>query len=82
MIKTLNKKYYKRFSIPDLIRKKIPLDASLLSVEFQHGTLLISYTKPEQILQDEKKIVLEIKKVKQEIQENPDKKYNPDCKNQ
>lgn len=82
VIKTLNKKYYKRFTITDLIRRKIPLDASSLSVEFLHGTLIISYAKPDQVLQDDKKIILEIKKIKQEIQENPDKKYNSDCKNQ
>lgn len=82
VIKTLNKKYYKRFTITDLIRRKIPLDASSLSVEFLHGTLIISYAKPDQVLQDDKKIIQEIKKIKQEIQENPDKKYNSDCKNQ
>jgi hypothetical protein len=38
--------------------------------------------KPESVLQDDKKIIQEIKKIKQEIQENPGKKYDPDCKNQ
>ncbi len=42
VIKTLNKKYYKRFDIPDLRRLNIELDESNLKVNFQNNTLIIS----------------------------------------
>lgn len=42
VIKTLNKKYFKRFDIPDLKRLNIPLDESNLKVNFQNNTLVIS----------------------------------------
>jgi hypothetical protein len=42
VIKTLNKKYYKRFDIPDLKRLKIPLDEKNLKVNFMNNTLIIS----------------------------------------
>lgn len=42
VIKTLNKKYYKRFDIPDLKRLNLELDESKLKVNFQNNTLIIS----------------------------------------
>lgn len=42
VIKTVNKKYYKRFDIPDLKRLKITLDESNLKINFQNNTLIIS----------------------------------------
>lgn len=83
IIKTLNKKYYKRFSIPDLKRIKKTLEANKISVEYMNNTLIISYQKPEEILKEERKIQMEIVRIKQEAKENPSKKYGgSDCKNQ
>ncbi len=42
VIKTHNKKYYKRFNIPDLVRAKIGLDERNLKVNFMNSTLIIS----------------------------------------
>ena len=82
VIKTLNKKYYKRFFIPDLRRKNLTIQATSLSVEYTNQTLVVSYEKPEAILLDDKAVGLEIAKIRKEIQDNPEKKYGSDCKNQ
>jgi protein DPCD len=82
IIRTVNKKYYKKFSIPDLKRLKIPLNPENLSIEHANNTLIISYNKPEEILKEERKTQLEIIRIKQEIKENPNKKYDSECKNQ
>ena len=42
VIKTLNKKYYKRFDIPDLKRASIALDEKMLKVNFLNNTLVIT----------------------------------------
>jgi len=42
IIKTLNKKYYKRFDIPDMKRVNIELDEKLLKVNFMNNTLVIT----------------------------------------
>jgi hypothetical protein len=42
IIKTQNKKYYKRFEIPDLKRVKLALDEKNLKVNFMNNTLIIS----------------------------------------
>lgn len=82
VVRTSNKKYFKRFCIPDLRRIKRKLDPSDLSVEYANSTLVISYTKPNEIPAEEKKIQLEIRRIKAEIQNDPSKKYDADCKNQ
>jgi len=60
VIKTSNKKYYKRFDIPDLKRLVIKLDESNVAWKYQHNTLIIGYDKPEKFLELEKKKQLEI----------------------
>ena len=82
VVKTQNKKYYKRFSINDLKRRKMNIEPEKLKVEFLNGTLVISYAKPEIFLEENKAILNEIKRIKQEIETNPEKKYGSDCKNQ
>ena len=42
VIKTVNKKYYKRIDIPDMTRNNIALDESNLKVNFLNNTLIIS----------------------------------------
>lgn len=59
-MRTSNKKYYKRFDIPDLKRLKINLEESSLAWKFQNNTLIIGYDKPEKILDLDKKKRAEI----------------------
>jgi protein DPCD len=44
VVKTVNKKYYKRIEIPDLKRAHCELDESNLKVNFLNNTLIISVT--------------------------------------
>nr|CCC53457.1 conserved hypothetical protein [Trypanosoma vivax Y486] len=46
VVRTSNKKYFKRISIPDLERRRISLDPSHVSFDVQHNTLIIRYKKP------------------------------------
>ena len=82
VIKTLNKKYYKRFKINDLANRNISLEEKNISVEFLNATLIISYLKPKEILDENQKVIDEIKNIKKEIEKNPEKKYGSDCQNQ
>ena len=82
VIKTKNKKYYKRFGIPDLERLNIKLDENLMKVNFVNNTLIISYTKPKEALDAESEILNEIRRIRAEIKKNPNAKYDPGCQNQ
>ncbi|KAF5909290.1 protein DPCD, partial [Clarias magur] len=42
IIRTTNKKYYKKFNIPDLDRCQLPLESSALSFSHGNNTLIIS----------------------------------------
>lgn len=66
------------------MRKNISLSADKLDVEFMNSTLIISYVKPEEVLKEEKNIMMEIKQIKQDIEKNPEKKYgsSTQCNNQ
>ena len=82
VIRTKNKKYYKRFNIPDLERLNIKLDENLMKVNFVNNTLVISYTKPKEALDVESEILGEIRRIRAEIKKNPNAKYDPGCQNQ
>ena len=82
VIKTKNKKYYKRFNIPDLERLNIKLDENLMKVNFVNNTLIISYTKPKEVIESESEILGEIRRIRAEIKKNPNAKYDPGCQNQ
>lgn len=60
IIKTSNKKYYKRFDIPDMKRLKLPLEDSSIAWKYQHNTLIVGYDKPEKVIEVEKKKIQEI----------------------
>nr|ACQ58657.1 DPCD [Anoplopoma fimbria] len=64
IIKTSNKKYYKKFSITDLDRSKLPLDNSALSHTHANNTSIVSYKKPKEILTLEQELLKELKKLK------------------
>ena len=82
VIRTKNKKYYKRFNIPDLERLNIKLEENLMKVNFVNNTLIISYTKPKEALEAESEILNEIRRIRAEIKKNPNAKYDPGCQNQ
>ncbi|RNF02805.1 DPCD protein [Trypanosoma rangeli] len=50
VVRTSNKKYFKRLTILDLQRRHIQLDPTHLSYEVQHNTLIVRYKKPLAIL--------------------------------
>ncbi|CAJ1052679.1 protein DPCD isoform X1 [Xyrichtys novacula] len=64
IIKTSNKKYYKKFSITDLDRIQLPLDGSALSFTHANNTLIVSYKKPKEVLTLEQELLKELKKLK------------------
>lgn len=64
IIKTSNKKYYKKFSIPDLDRSQLPLDSSAVSFTHANNTLIVSYKKPREVLTLEQELLKELKKLK------------------
>eukprot|EP00768_Dysnectes_brevis_P002298 gnl/Dysnectes_brevis/1755_a2002_2372.p1 GENE.gnl/Dysnectes_brevis/1755_a2002_2372~~gnl/Dysnectes_brevis/1755_a2002_2372.p1 ORF type:complete len:199 (+),score=17.39 gnl/Dysnectes_brevis/1755_a2002_2372:89-685(+) len=55
VVRTKNKKFFKRLSIPDLQRVKIPMVSALLRVRHQRNSLVIFYRKPPQIMMLEQK---------------------------
>ncbi|KAK7198184.1 DPCD protein family [Novymonas esmeraldas] len=53
VVRTSNKKYFKRLDIPDLERARIPLESANLSYDLQHQTLILQYKKPLSVLTTE-----------------------------
>ncbi|XP_060564139.1 protein DPCD-like [Ruditapes philippinarum] len=64
IIRTSNKKYYKKFRIPDMERCNLNLEQSNLSFAHANNTLIISYKKPAAILDMEKTLHSEFSKLK------------------
>ncbi|XP_069467739.1 protein DPCD [Ambystoma mexicanum] len=64
IIRTSNKKYYKKFSVPDLDRMQLPLDSSALNFSHANNTLIITYQKPKEVLAVEEELQKELKKMK------------------
>jgi hypothetical protein len=62
VVRTSNKKYYKRIAVPDLSRCGKVLEDEKLSWKHQHNTLIISYTKPEEVVLLEQKVLREAEK--------------------
>lgn len=56
VLKTSNKKYYKRFDIPDMKRCGLQLEDSEVVWKYQNNTVIIGYDKPDKVKEmDEKK---------------------------
>lgn len=55
VVRTSNKKYYKRISVPDIGRVGLKLQDAALSWRHQHNTLIISYTRPQEVAEYEQK---------------------------
>mmetsp|Transcript_18696 Transcript_18696/g.25912 ORF Transcript_18696/g.25912 Transcript_18696/m.25912 type:complete len:201 (-) Transcript_18696:93-695(-) len=64
VIRTSNKKYYKRFNIPELDHLGAPVVDSHLQWRHNNNTLLITYKKPEEVVQAEKRTQMELKTAK------------------
>eukprot|EP00388_Colpodella_angusta_P046927 GDKK01071100.1.p1 GENE.GDKK01071100.1~~GDKK01071100.1.p1 ORF type:complete len:184 (-),score=44.83 GDKK01071100.1:27-578(-) len=62
VIKTTNKKYYKRIDVPDLKRVGLVLEDSRLSWTYRQNTLIVSYTKPLLVLEQERASLREAEK--------------------
>ena len=54
VVRTSNKKYFKRFEIPDLKRGNLKLVNKNLSWCHSNNTLIITYDKPQEVLKREK----------------------------
>jgi hypothetical protein len=54
VIRTTNKKYYKRLEIPDMDRLQLPLEESALNFDWGSNTLVVKYKKPKAVLDKEK----------------------------
>ena len=53
VVRTANKKYFKRIDIEDLDRMRLPLEEKALSWTHENNTLIIQYKKPAEVMQKE-----------------------------
>ncbi|XP_060533238.1 protein DPCD [Cylas formicarius] len=61
IVRTTNKKYYKRLDVPDLQRLGIDLVQANVAFSHRYNTLIITYKKPKQLLDFEKNMLEVIK---------------------
>ncbi|KAH6597756.1 hypothetical protein BASA61_003020 [Batrachochytrium salamandrivorans] len=54
VVRTTNKKYFVKFSLPDMDRARLPLNPASLATDWGNNTLFIMYSKPTAILELEK----------------------------
>ena len=57
VLKTTNKKYYKRIDIPDLKRLQLKLNEENIAWKYANNTVVISYDKPVEVKQKEKEML-------------------------
>eukprot|EP00415_Alexandrium_ostenfeldii_P001542 UN1542 len=62
VVRTSNKKYYKRIRVADLETVGLKLKDDLLSWKHRHNTLIVSYSKPPEVLAHEQKVLQEADK--------------------
>ncbi|CAG9770101.1 unnamed protein product [Ceutorhynchus assimilis] len=63
IVRTTNKKYYKKISVPDLERLSIPLEQENVTFSHRFNTLIITYKKPKKLIDFEKALFEEIKQI-------------------
>ncbi|KAL1501607.1 hypothetical protein ABEB36_006904 [Hypothenemus hampei] len=63
IVRTSNKKYYKKVLIPDLERLGIQLEQENVSFTHKFNTLIITYQKPNKLIEFEKALFEEIKQI-------------------
>lgn len=66
VLRTTNKKYFKRFGVPALRRHNIPLDKANIAMNHAHNCLVIRYKKPVAILEYERAHRAKIQKALQQ----------------
>ncbi|KAF6020614.1 DPCD [Bugula neritina] len=66
VVRTSNKKYFKKLNIPDLDRLNLDLNANLVTFTHANNTLIITYKKPSQLLEFETKLIEKLKSIKAE----------------
>ncbi|XP_035673611.1 protein DPCD-like [Branchiostoma floridae] len=64
IIRTTNKKYYKKFPIPDMDRAGLPMEQRAVNYAHANNTLVITYEKPAGVLEMERQVMQELKKLK------------------
>ncbi|KAJ1521580.1 hypothetical protein ONE63_003233 [Megalurothrips usitatus] len=62
-VRTSNKKYFKKITIPELERVGLKADNSLLSFNHQFNTLIITYKKPQLVQEMEAKVLEMVKSI-------------------
>ena len=63
VVRTSNKKYYKRFDIPDMKRIGLKLEDNMVAWKYQNNTVIIGYEKPIKVLELEEKKRNEVKQL-------------------
>ena len=54
VVRTANKKYFKRIDVEELDRARVPLVESHLSWDHENNTLIVQYKKPKEVMAREK----------------------------
>ena len=61
VVRTSNKKYFKKMAIPEMDRLSLKLTSSQLKFVHSNNTLVIHYRKPSEVLEHEKKVFAKLK---------------------
>ena len=61
VVRTSNKKYFKKIAVPEMDRLKLTLTETSLKFVHSNNTLLIHYKKPAQVLEHEKRVLNKLK---------------------
>ena len=64
VIRTTNKKYFKKLEVTDLDRLELELDPAELTYAHANNTLIVSYRKPQAVIEFERKLMTKLKKLK------------------
>mmetsp|Transcript_9213 Transcript_9213/g.23559 ORF Transcript_9213/g.23559 Transcript_9213/m.23559 type:complete len:195 (-) Transcript_9213:25-609(-) len=62
-IRTSNKKYFKKFNIPELDSLGLPMEEDCMSWTYANNTLIVTYTKPNAVLLAERQDAESVSKV-------------------
>lgn len=63
IVRTSNKKYYKKITIPELERVNLVPDQKRIEYTYKFGTLIITYKKPPEVLKMERLVLEELQNV-------------------
>ena len=80
VLRTTNRKYFKRFHVPALRRLGLEMDQAAVSLDHSGTTLVIQYEKPEEVIQAE--AALRAARQKEAAKGATAHDGTPDCKQQ